>query len=516
MTSCLLRQLRRVVFHSLLVIGTALGAASTAVAVPPAGRVAVAWHVTISPSWFDPSTAPPQITPFGMLYAIHDALVRPYPGHKMGPSLAETWQESADGKTYEFKLRSGLTFHNGDPLTTEDVKFSFERYKGAGAKALHDNVAQVEIVDARVVRFHLKAPWPDFMTFYGTTATAAGLVVPKKYLTQVGEEGFRKHPIGAGPYRFVGSKQGIEVELEAFPAYWRRVPSVKTLIMKSVPEATTRAVMLKTGEADIAYALDGPEAEEIQRDSRMQVVPSKHASIFWIAFTEQWDAASPWHDKRLRRAVNLALDRKRINEAACLGFCPPAGVIVPRVMDFALQVDAPPYDLAKAKRLLAEAGYPKGLDAGEFAAIPGFPTVADAVLNDLNAAGIRVRLRPMERATFYAAWREKKLRGLFMTAVGNSGNAASRVESFMLSKGAYAYGGYPDIDELFARQAAERDVERREALLHQIQRLTIEREMFAPVMDLRILNGVGPRIARHTITDVWMSPFASCEDIELK
>jgi peptide/nickel transport system substrate-binding protein len=294
------------------------------------------------------------------------------------------------------------------------------------------------------------------------------------------------------------------------------VPSVKTLIMKSVPEATTRAVMLKTGEADIAYALDGPEAEEIQRDSRMQVVPSKHASIFWIEFTEQWDAASPWHDKRLRRAVNLALDRKRINEAACLGFCPPAGVIVPRVMDFALQVDAPPYDLAKAKRLLAEAGYPKGLDAGEFAAIPGFPTVADAVLNDLNAAGIRVRLRPMERATFYAAWREKKLRGLFMTAVGNSGNAASRVESFMLSKGAYAYGGYPDIDELFARQAAERDVERREALLHQIQRLTIEREMFAPVMDLRILNGVGPRIARHTITDVWMSPFASCEDIELK
>jgi peptide/nickel transport system substrate-binding protein len=516
MTSCQFRQLRRVLFHSVLVIAAALGAASTASAAPPAGRVAIAWHVTISPSWFDPSTAPPQITPFGMLYAIHDALVRPYPGHKMGPSLAETWQESADGKTYEFRLRSGLTFHNGDPVTTEDVKFSFERYKGAGAKALHDNVAEVEIVDARVVRFHLKAPWPDFMTFYGTTATAAGLVVPKKYLTQVGEEGFRKQPIGAGPYRFVGSRQGVEVELEAFPAYWRRVPNVKTLIMKSVPEATTRAVMLKTGEADISYALDGPEAEEIQRDPRMQVVPSKHASIFWIEFTEQWDTASPWHDKRLRRAVNLALDRKRINEAACLGFCPPAGVIVPRVMDFALQVEAPPYDLAKAKQLLAEAGYPKGLDAGEFAAIPGFPTVADAVLNDLNAAGIRVRLRPMERATFYAAWREKKLRGLFMTAVGNSGNAASRVESFIQSKGAYAYGGYPDIDELFKRQASERDVERREALLHKIQQLTMEREMFAPVMDLRTLNGVGPRIAKHTITDVWMSPFASCEDIELK
>ena len=197
-----------------------------------------------------------------MLYAIHDALVRPYPGQKMGPSLAESWKESADGLTYEFKLRPGLKFHNGDPLTTEDVKFSFERYKGAGAKILQERVAQVEIVDPLVVRFHLKEPWPDFMTFYGTTATAAGLVVPKKYLAQVGDDGFRKHPIGAGPYKFVSHKPGVEVVLEAYPGYWRRVPNVKTLVMKSVPEATTRAVMLKTGEADIAYALDGPDAEE--------------------------------------------------------------------------------------------------------------------------------------------------------------------------------------------------------------------------------------------------------------
>ena len=102
--------------------------------------------------------------------------------------------------------------------------------------------------------------------------------------------------------------------------------------------------MVKTGESDISLVLDGPEAEEIQRDPRLQVVASKHASIFWIEFTEQWDAKSPWHDKRLRQAVNLALDRKRINEAACLGFCPPAGVIVPRVMDFALQVEPPAYD----------------------------------------------------------------------------------------------------------------------------------------------------------------------------
>ena len=200
-----------------LLLAALLASGATAAAAAPSGRAVMAWHVTVSPSWFDPSTAPPQITPFGMLYAIHDALVRPYPGHKMGPSLAESWKESPDGKTYEFKLRPGLKFHNGDPLTTEDVKFSFERYKGASAKILQEHVAQVEIVDPLVVRFHLKAPWPDFMTVYGTTASAAGLIVPKNYMTQVGDDGFKKHPIGAGPYKFVSHKAGCGGRARGLP-----------------------------------------------------------------------------------------------------------------------------------------------------------------------------------------------------------------------------------------------------------------------------------------------------------
>src|SRR6516165_7471103 len=505
----------RTLARSLLVALLALGVVP-ATAAAPAGRAVMAWHVTVSPSWFDPSTAPPQITPFGMLYAIHDALVRPYPGQKMGPSLAESWEESEDGLIYQFRLRSGLKFHNGDPVTTEDVKFSFERYQGAGAQTLKDHVSEIEIVDPLVVRFHLKEPWPDFMTFYGTTATAAGIVVPKNYLTQVGDDGFRKHPVGAGPYKFVSSKPGVEVVLEADPGYWRRVPAVKTLVMRSIPDATTRALTLKTGEADIAYALDGTVTEGIKDDPGIKIVATNHASSQWIEFTEQWDPKSPWHDKRLRLAANYALDRQAISDAGCLGFCPPAGVIVPRVMDYALQVAPTPYDPAKAKRLLAEAGYPNGIDAGESAAIPGFPTIAEAVMNYLNAAGIGVKLKQMERAAFYGDWQAKRLRGVFMTGAGNSGNAASRVEAFIQSKGAYAYGGYPDIDELFRQQATERDHAKREALLDKIQQLTIDRVMYAPVLDFRALMGIGPRVTKHTIGDVWMSPFPSYGDLEIK
>src|ERR1700681_2279027 len=119
-------------------------------------------------------------------------------------------------------------------------------------------------------------------------------------------------------------------------------------------------------------------------------------------------------------------------------------------------------------------------------------------------------------AAFYADWGAKKLRGLFMVGAGNSGNAATRVESFIQSKGAYAYGGYPDIDELYQQQAGERDPKKRQALLYKIQQLTIDRVMYAPVMDLRTLMAVGPRITKHTITDVWMSPFPSYEDMEIK
>jgi len=506
---------RRAVVASLAAAPVALRAPAVLAAASP-DKLVVAFHVTISPAWFDPSAAPPQITPFGILYALHDALVRAYPGTNMGPALAESWQESEDGLTYEFKLRPGLTFHNGDKLTTEDVKFSFERYQGAGASELKNKVARVEIVDPRVIRFHLKEVWPDFMTLYGSTASAAGLVVPKNYVEKVGEDGFKKHPVGAGPYKFVSTQPGIEVVFEAFDQYWRRKPNIKTIVMRSVPDGDTRALMVKTGEADIGVALQGVAAQGLKDSPGTTIVASKHASCQWIEFPDQYDPKSPWHDKRMRLAVAYAIDREGINKASCLGFCPPAGVVIPRVMQFALQVEPFPYDPKKAKQLLAEAGYPNGFDAGMFHAIPGFPTAAEAVVNDLNAAGIRVRLAPMERATFYADWKAKKFRGLYMTGAGAAGNAANRVETFIYSKGSYASGGYPDIDELYLQQARERDPKKREAMLHKIQQLTIDRMMFAPVYDFRALMGIGARVAKHTVGDVYLSPFPAYEDIEVK
>ena len=183
--------------------------AGSAGAVQPAGQLTWALHFTLAPTLFEPAETPGLITPFMVLYALHDAMVKPMPGKTMAPGLAESWSTSSDGLVYEFVLRSNARFHNGEAVTAEDVRFSFERYRGNSAKMLKEQVAAIETPDPARVRLRLKRPWPDFMTFYGTPATGAGWIVPKKYVEKVGEEGFKKHPVGAGPYRFVSFNPGV-------------------------------------------------------------------------------------------------------------------------------------------------------------------------------------------------------------------------------------------------------------------------------------------------------------------
>src|SRR5262249_42995280 len=142
------------------------------------------------------------------------------------------------------------------------------------------------------------------------------------------------------------------------------------------------------------------EAERVAGDGRIVLTATRHASAMWIEFADQWDPKSPWHDRRLRLAVNHALDRQAISETACLGYCPALGIIVPPVMDFALQVEPPRYDPQKAKQLLAEAGYPSGFDAGDFTPLTGFSWAGGAGVNSPNAGGIGVKRRPMERGPF--------------------------------------------------------------------------------------------------------------------
>src|SRR3954454_15799401 len=224
---------------ALAALGFTAGAPGISLAFEPQGQLIWAAHVSLAPTWFDPAETSGIITPFMVLYALHDAMVKPMPGQALAPSLAESWMASEDGLSFDFTLRKGATFHNGEPVTAEDVKFSFERYRGASHDMIKSRTAAVEIVDAQHVRFKFKQPWPDFLTFYGS-ATGAGWIVPKKYVEKVREDGFKKAPIGAGPYKFVSFNPGIELILDAFDGYWRKTPSIKRLVLKSITDESTR------------------------------------------------------------------------------------------------------------------------------------------------------------------------------------------------------------------------------------------------------------------------------------
>src|SRR5204862_403054 len=320
---------------ALAVLGLASSASRGALAAAPQGQLTWGVHVSLAPTWFDPAETPGIITPFMVLYALHDAMVKPMPGQPMAASLAESWSASEDALIYEFVLREGLKFHNGEPVTAEDVKFSFERYRGTSHDLMKARVAAVEVVDPRHIRFKLKEPWPDFMVFYAT-ATGAGWIVPKKYVERVGEDG--------------------------------------------------------------------------------------------------------------------------INQAVTLGYARLTGnPFVPDSFEFYWKPPKPIYDPKQAKQLLGQAGHPNGFDAGEYYCDSSYANLGETIVNNLREVGIRSRLQPLERAAFFKGYADKKYRNLIQGGSGAFGNAATRLEQMAVKGGMYAYGSYPDLDEMFKQQGAELD-----------------------------------------------------------
>jgi peptide/nickel transport system substrate-binding protein len=354
------------------------------------------------------------------------------------------------------------------------------------------------------------------MTFY-TAASGAGWIVPKKYVEKVGDEGYKKAPIGSGPYKFVSFTPGVELVMEAFEGYWRKTPSVKRLVFKVISDESTRLAALKRGEIDVVYSIRGELAEELQRTPGLTLKPAVIQAPQWVAMLDQWDPKSPWHNRQVRLAANLAIDRKALNQAITLGHSRMTYSVIPSTFDFYWQPPAYAFDPAQAKKLLAEAGYPNGFDAGDYYLDIAYANVQEAIANYLQQIGIRTRMKPFERVSHWTSYTDKKYKNLAYTASGAFGNAATRLEAYVVAGGAYVYGSYPDIDSLFKDQAAELDRKKREALLHKIQQLMHEKAMHIPIWELAFINGHGPRVQESGLGLIpghaYSAPY---EDVKLK
>src|SRR6266699_5966599 len=336
------------------------------------GKLTLAWHAGFASRWLDPQEHDGTATPDNFFTAIHDALIKNQGTQLFDhPALAERFTIAPDSKSATFTLRKGTKFHNGDPVTTQDVKFSYETYRGSKADVFKKKTERVEIVDDRTVRFVFKEPFLDFAILFGTANVAGpAWVVPEKYYKQVGPDAFKQKPVGAGPYKLVRHEPGVKGEMEAFDGYYRPV-NVKQLTMISVPAAASRVAMLERGEADIIYNVPGELINKVSKLPGVTLAPVLSGSFF-LEFPNFQDPKNPFHDKRVREAVSLAVDRRGMNQAETAGMGKPTGNWINDDVQYAIEWPEFPRNVEKAKQLLREAGYPNGFDVDWVTPLPAF------------------------------------------------------------------------------------------------------------------------------------------------
>src|SRR5438552_12955097 len=278
----------------LLSVGSATSQLSSPAGAAAKGKIVLARHAGFASRWLDPQEHDGTATPDNFLTALHDALVKNQGAQLYDhPGLAERFTIAADARSAIFTLRKGIKFHNGEPVTPQDVKFSYENYRGAKADVFKSRTASVDIVDDRTIRFVFKEPFLDFLTLFGTANVAApGWVVPEKYYKQVGADAFKQKPIGAGPYRLIRQEPGVKIELEAFDGYYRPV-NAKQLVMISVPEAATRVAMLERGEADIIYFVPGELITKVGKLPGVTLAPVLSGS-WWLEFQRLQGGVKDW------------------------------------------------------------------------------------------------------------------------------------------------------------------------------------------------------------------------------
>jgi len=492
----------------------------------PTGRLVLAWHTNIAARWLDPQQHDGTASPDNFLMAVHDAVIKSFREVKYDhPALAEKFDFAEDAASAVLRLRNGSKFHDGTPVTPADVKWSYEHYRGAWGDVLKAKTDGVEIVGADTVRFHFKEPFPDFPILLGTAnVCGAGWVVPAKYYEQTGPDGFVRKPIGAGPYKLVSQQQGVSLEFEAFDGYYRPVQA-RQLSMVSVPEAATRIAMLERGEADIIYNVPGELIDRIKGNPKLTLAPVVSAN-FWLEFPGFQDPKNPFHDKQVRQAVSLVVDRDVMNQAESGGLGRVDGNWINDDVVYAIDWPKWPYDPAKAKQLMTEAGYPDGFNVDWITPIPDYFSRGERIVSMLRKIGIRGKLQVMERGVFLkrlqAGLKEWPGTQIILNAARIGGIWSNWYDSYMKCGG---FNGrdrncVPELDTEFARYLASTDPHQRQRSAEQIQREILENYYFVPVFRHAAMQAFGPRIKAAkwqdvfpTITTAYAYPW---EDIELK
>ena len=469
------------------------------------GTLKVAQHFGQSPTWFDPQEQGATGIQQAFESIFLDAMLVPCDGAMFCYSLAEHMELTADFTKAAFRLREGIKFQDGVVLTTEDVKWNYENYRGFHASTLQDKLDSsradggIEIIDDRVIIFHFKEPFLDFLTFYNGVPTGIGWIVPMHYYEEVGPEGFKERPMGTGPFIFVSQDVGSRVEARANSDYWRRVPGVETLIIETVTGFTQRLAALQTGEMDLAYGLTGQILTQVMEDPDLR----------WDAnFTNPWhfffpgynDPDSPFNDKRVREAVSLAINREFFALQENQGIGPTHGnYITPDRVNAVVDLPLPTFDPDRANELMAEAGYANGLNIDGVASFPPYHPMSERIVTDLAAIGITATVDAMDQPVFRGkqsntadGWPGG--RTIINEISVSIGTAAMEIKLTATCDSPASHICEPYIEERWAQYQASLDPLEREELIKDIQTYIIEEFLVVPIFINPFVHAVGTNV----------------------
>ena len=423
---------------------------------------------------------------------VFDALTRIEADGSVTPLLAVSWSASEDTKTWEFTIRTNAKFHDGQPITADDIVWNYKRLLGemkSPVRSYISKLTSVEVSAPNTVRFMLSEPFAPFDRQVSLIS-----IISKRAFEEIGAAKFALAPIGSGPFKVVRWVKDDRVELAAVNDYWAGAPKIKTLIFKPVQSETTRAAALSSGELDVVPILPPALVASLgnRRGLRIERVASN--KVVYVGF----DVKNPLlSDVRIRQAVDLAIDRNALSSRLLRGLGKPSGqVVAPVTFGYATDIEPSPFDPARAKQLVAASGY-KGDKIGL-----QYPNnnlafgeeVAQAIANFLGRVGINVELQGMEYSAFFPLWANRKLNSLHLFAYGPSIMDADLIIGSLYDSSGRVYWTDPKVDQLAKQQRSERDKDTRRALIGEILKLSKEAVPYAPLYNEIHAYGVQDRI----------------------
>ncbi len=419
------------------------------------------------------------------------------------PALAESWTVSPDGKQIDFHLRKGVKFSNGDPFSAEDVKFTFERIIApdsthAYRRGFVDSIDHIDVVDPLTARFILKNPWPAFFT---TARYGLAHIIPKNYYEKVGPAGFQEKPVGTGPFKLVGSKAGEWTQFAANENYWAGAPQVKLVTELLVAEPFTRYAMMERGEADIATAITGALLDKVRANKSLKVIMSPYSGVSGLLFNKEVFPEAK--DKRVRQAIAYAINRKDIAEKILGNVCEPAtSIFSPGTFGYLDGIPQIPYDPAKAKALLAEAGVKPGLKVSflyhtqSFTALPGAPQVLEAIAGNLEAIGLVLDRKSVDTDAWMSLMHGRKQPGIFYAPSGTPDDGGELINTWFSIKSVWTNHSIdvPEYEKIFQEQQQNPDPKERLRLLNRFAQLEADNMELIPLLWCATPYAVGKRI----------------------